>query len=89
MRPVEARTKLHSLPEVSAWYAAHSAPEVLAGMAMRDARRWRKYTPSLTVDLVKEGLRMELFSEVGPPPHRVEALLDRGSGKVLSLQFRP
>lgn len=69
-------------PDVARWYAAHSAPTVLAGMGPADVKRWRRYKPAATVDLVKEGLLVKLDADFGPAPRHVELLVDRGSGAL-------
>ncbi|HYF92889.1 MAG TPA: hypothetical protein VD969_11650 [Symbiobacteriaceae bacterium] len=80
MRPVEARARLLAEPGVAAWYAAHSAPAVLAEMSPREARRWRKYTPAVTFDLAEEGYLVKLEARFGPEPRMLEAMMDRESG---------
>ncbi|HEY3365673.1 MAG TPA: hypothetical protein VGK74_11510 [Symbiobacteriaceae bacterium] len=70
-------------PEVARWFAAHSAPSVLAGMDGGDVKRFVRYHPAATIDLVKEGLAVRLDADFGPEPRHLDLLVDRGSGAVL------
>lgn len=69
-------------PEVARWYAEHSAPIVLQGMAGKDAKRWRRYRPAATVDLMKQWLQVKLDADFGPAPHHLEVLVDRATGEA-------
>ncbi|MDF2630263.1 MAG: hypothetical protein K0R39_4094 [Symbiobacteriaceae bacterium] len=88
LRPAEARQQLLHDARVAQWYAGHSAPAVLGTLAPREARRWRKYQPAITFDLAKEGYLVKLEAAVGPAPRRLEALVDRATGAILTLRER-
>lgn len=88
VRPVEARRAALEHPAVAPWVVLHSAPVVLEGMSPRQAKAFRRYQPGLTVDLVREGLVVRLESRFGAEPRRVEVLVDRATGGVLSVQER-
>lgn len=85
IRPVEARARVLSDPRVAGWFAERSAPRVLASMSPAQARRWRRYEPTMVIDLVEEGLQVRLESRFGPPPNKLEVLMDRRTGEVLSV----
>jgi hypothetical protein len=83
VRPAEARSTVLATPEIAAWWTAHSAPGVLAGMGPADARRWRRYHPAMTFDLGKHSYLVTLEAKFGPEPRRMTLPVDRETGRVL------
>lgn len=86
VRPVDALARVLQEPAVAEWHRQHSAPAVLDGLSPTAAQRWRRYRPAATVDLVKEGLQVRLEARFGPAPHRLQAIVDRSTGAVLSVK---
>ena len=86
LRPVDVRSRVTAHPEVAPWYAEHSAPAVLKGMGPTDVKRYRRYHPAVTVDLVKEGMLVKLQARFGPAPRALHVLVDRVSGSVVSVE---
>lgn len=86
LRPVDVRSRVTAHPAVAPWYAEHSAPAVLNGMGAKDVKRYWRYHPAVTVDLVKEGLLVKLQARFGPEPRALHVLVDRASGSVVSVE---
>lgn len=86
VRPVEVRRVVLANPRVGEWYRLHSAPAVLAGMGPADAMAWRRYQPDMTIDIVKEGLRVYMRARFGPEPRRMEVFVDRQTGAILDIR---
>jgi hypothetical protein len=88
LRPVDVRSWVTAHPAVAPWYAEHSAPAVLKGMGATDVKRYRRYHPAVTVDLVKEGMLVKLQARFGPAPRALHVLVDRVSGEIVSVESR-
>lgn len=87
VHPVDAVAAALEHPEVGAWYDAHSAPRVLAGLNPAAARGLRRFRPDALVDLAAEGLVVRFTSALGEPPRRVDVLVDRETGQVLAVRM--
>jgi hypothetical protein len=85
LRPVDVRSKVIAHPDIAPWWVEHSSPAVLKGMSAVDVKRYLRYKPSVTVDLVREGMRVTLSARFGPEPRRLEVLVDRNTGQFLSM----
>lgn len=86
IRPVELRQHLLRDPRIAEWYTSHSAPAVLGTLSPRDALRWRRYRPDLVFDRVDDGYVVRLEARFGPAPRRLEVLVDRTTGVLLSIK---
>lgn len=87
VRPADAVAAALAHPEVSAWYAAHSAPLVLEGLNPAAARGLQRFRPDALVDLAGEGLVVRFTSALGEAPRRVDVLVDRDDGRVLAVRM--
>lgn len=88
VRPAEAVQAALSVPDVAAWYAAHSAPRVLEGLAATAARGLQGLRPVTMVDLASDGLLVRFDASLGAAPRRVEVLVDKVSGAVLEVKMK-
>ncbi|BAD40661.1 hypothetical protein [Symbiobacterium thermophilum] len=87
VQPADAVAAALAHPEVADWYAAHSAPRVLAGLNPAAARGLQRFRPDALVDLAAEGLVVRFTSALGEPPKRVDVLIDKDSGQVLDVRM--
>jgi hypothetical protein len=88
VKPAKALAVALSHPDVAAWHEAHSAPSVLAGMNPAAVKGLGRYKPQAMVDLVREGLLVRFESALGPRPRRVEVIVDKTGGQVLTVKLR-
>jgi hypothetical protein len=74
-------------PQVSAWYVAHSAPAISLGRSPREVEALQRYRPSMVVDRHAAGFIVRLDSVLGPAPHHVDVIVQRGTGQVLAVNM--
>lgn len=88
IRPMAAVEAALAQPEVAAWYAAHSAPQVLQGLNPAAAKGLQGLKPVTMVDLASEGLLVRFDASLGSAPRRVEVLVDKELGAVVEVKMR-